>query len=106
MVRMSFLLVCFCFVCPEFCDASTKIHPRNRMLLKQYPRPFKMRYPEVPRVTAQETLVLHKMGKALLIGVGASAKLIVGGFCYKDYRQVPIRLLKKMSKTGKYIIVY
>lgn len=55
------------------------LHPRNKMLLEHNLITYPTYFPEIPRCTAQEALGLYRSGKALIIWIGVSGELVVGG---------------------------
>jgi len=82
------------------------IHPINIILMKRYPRPYKLKYPEVPRIDAKEALNLYKLGKAIFIACGELAVPVFGGLPWKpSMRKNPPHILRQIAKH-KLIILY
>ena len=74
--------------------------------MRLYPRPFKFKYPEVPRILAREALLLYRSGKAFFIGCGASTHPIPGGLYFRYcLKTVNPKLLKAITKN-RMLIVY
>ena len=83
------------------------IHPYNKILTRLYPRPFKFKYPEVPRILAREALLLYRSGKAFFIGCGASTNPIAGGLYFRDcLKMANPKPLKAIIKKRILIVYY
>ena len=82
------------------------IHPYNKILMRLYPRPFKFKYPEVPRILAREALLLYRSGKAFFIGCGASTNPILGGLYFINCMKINPKQLKAIIPKNKVLIVY
>ncbi len=88
-------------------NAQERIHPYNKILMKLYPRPFKMPYPQVPRILAIQALALYRSGKAVFVHVGDEGPDVPGGFHFRESEtwRMNLTLFKKLSKI-KVIILY
>jgi hypothetical protein len=76
------------------------------MIMKLYPRPFALQYPEVPRILAQDALLYHKNGQAVFIGCGASTHAVSGGFHFRDCAKIGAKELRRILPENKLLIVY
>jgi hypothetical protein len=74
--------------------------------MKLYPRSFEFKYPEVPRILAQDALLYHKKGEAVFIGCGASTRPITGGFYFRECAKIGIKELRPILPKNKLLIVY
>ena len=107
-------MVLFLIALPNFTNAAVTdddekmpMHPTNKILVKMYPRPFALRFPNVPRVTALAALDYYEKGKALLIHVGVDAPNVLGGFNHEELGMhgLTVDRLKEVAKT-KMIVTY
>ena len=103
----TFILVTSLILIPyAFAQQKKYIHPVNIILMKRYPRPYKLKYPEVPRIDAKEALNLYKLGKAIFIACGELARLIPGALRLPSSMiKNPPRILRQIAKH-KLIILY
>jgi hypothetical protein len=87
--------------------SAQRIHPRNKILMKTHPRPFKMRFPEVPRITAVEALGLYMSGQAFFIRIGDEGGAVPGCLLLRENTASKLnvnKLFKKIFK--KYVVLY
>ena len=103
----TFVLVTSLILIPyAFAQQKKYIHPVNIILMKRYPRPYKLKYPEVPRIDAKEALNLYKLGKAIFIACGEASVPVFGGLPWKpSMRKNPPPILRQIAKH-KLIILY
>lgn len=87
---------------------SENIHPYNKILIKLYPRPFKLKFPDVPRITAQEAFYLYKTNKAFFIHIGAGFGNIPGALRLQEKQVLKLdpNKLIKLIPSNKLIILY
>jgi len=81
------------------------VHPCNQVLLKLYPRPFKLKWPSVPRILASQALTHYKAGTAFFIRIGAEGGIVPGAFYGETIHKTDPRIIKKLAGS-KLIIVY
>jgi len=82
------------------------IPPYNKMLFKLYPD-IKVKFPQVPRITAQEALFMYKSGKAFFLGGGHYNSAVPGGLYFQDLYKIDIERLKAtFFPNNKLLIVY
>jgi len=87
--------------------AGEYIHPYNKILMKLYPRPFKLRFPDVPRITAKEALMLYKSNQAFFIHIGDEGWNVPGCLHFREnkaFRINPNKLFRLIPQ--KYVILY
>ncbi len=88
-----------------------KIPPYNEVIFKLYPE-IKVKYPQVPRITAQEALLMYKRGTAFFLGCGHFNSAVAGGLYFapgrkQDGREINIERLKAaFLPNNKLLIVY
>jgi len=101
---ISYLSIVLCFV--TFSFAQENIHPYNKVIMKLYPREFEFKYPQVPRILAQDALLYHKNGEAVFIGCGASTHAVPGGFYFRECARIGVKELRRILPKNKLLIVY
>ncbi len=85
---------------PCFSKKKQKIHPANIKIMKYHlkgPWPYKLKWPEVPRILATDAFMYYKAGKAMIIDSDGDVE-------YKDhhlYNAVHIRADKLMKMSPK-----
>jgi len=92
---------------PVFAQGKQWVHPRNKIISRLFPRPFKLRFPEIPRFTPQEALTLFKTNQALFIHVGEAGGNVPGCLHISEKTAAnldPNKLLRKVRR--KYVILY
>lgn len=84
-----------------------RIHPMNQVLMSIYPRPFKMPYPHVPRISPVQALGLYKSNQAFFVHIGHDGQTIPGAINLEQTPASSIKLsiLKKLA-LGRTIITY
>ena len=82
------------------------IHPYNKILMRLYPRPFKLTYPDVPRITAREALTLYKSHGAFFIRIGVEGGIVPGAFHGKYVHKLDPRRLIRVIPKNQLIILY
>jgi hypothetical protein len=102
------ILLSFFCLCSD-AMTQTNMHPRNKAIIKMYPRGAELKWPEVPRILANEAWRLFKEGKALLIDSDGKEP-------YQNYHvigaiHIPGNELEKLrpeqlNSGGKTLIVY
>jgi len=105
--NLPFVLIIIGILITSISNAGEKVHPYNKILMKLYPRPFKMPFPQVPRILAREALMLYKMNKAIFVHIGDEGPQVAGGFHFREMEAYKINLafFKALSKS-KFIILY
>jgi hypothetical protein len=101
---ISSISIGFCLV--TFSFAQENVHPYNKVIMKLYPRPFEFKYPEVPRILAQDALLYHRNGQAVFIGCGASTHAVPGGHYFKDCARIGVKEVRRVLPKNKLLIVY
>ena len=82
------------------------IPPYNKMLFKLYPD-IQVRFPQVPRISAQEALLAYRNGTAFFLGGGHNNSAVPGGLYFVDLRKIDIdRLKAKFLRNNRLLIVY
>jgi len=82
------------------------IPPYNQKLFKLYPH-IKVKFPQVPRISAQDALLMYRSGTAFFLGCGHYNSAIPGGLYFVDGRKVNIdRLKAAFLPNDKLLIVY
>jgi len=86
------------------------IPPYNKMLFKLYPD-IQVKFPQVPRITAQEALPMYKSGTAFFLGCGHYNSAVPGGLYFEPGRvygsEINIdRLKATFLPNNKLLIVY
>ena len=87
------------------------IPPYNKVLFKLYPD-IHVRYPQAPRITAQEALLKYKSGTAFFLGCGDHNSAVPGGLYIAPGREqngseINIERLKAtFLPNNKLLIVY
>ena len=82
------------------------IHPVNKVLMKLYPRPFKMTYPDVPRITARQAFMLYKKNGAFFIRIGIEGGIVPGALYGKYIHKLnPYKLMRTIPKN-QLVILY
>ena len=86
------------------------IPPYNKMLFKLYPD-IKVKFPQVPRITAQEALLIYKSGSAFFLGLGDNNSAVPGGLYFEPGRpygsEINIERIKAtFLPNNKLLIVY
>ena len=109
------MLLFFC-ICINFTNSSAKnlkvgddnkIHPYNKLISKIYPRPFPLRFPNVPRILPKQSLYLWQQGKAFFVHVGTDGGDVLGGMHIYENKVGSINLNKLFSfAKNKFIILY
>jgi hypothetical protein len=101
----AFFLKINCGLCQP--NTTEVIHPYNKLLLQNYPRPFKMRFPEVPRILPEQALVLFQQAKAFFVHVGTDGGNVPGCMHIGEnmVHKVNLEKLFKIA-DNKFIILY
>lgn len=86
------------------------IPPYNKVLFKLYPD-IHVRYPQAPRITAQEALLMYKSGSAFFLGCGDHNSAVPGGVYFEPGRvygrEINIERIKAIFlPNNKLLIVY
>jgi hypothetical protein len=82
------------------------IPPYNKILFKLYPD-IQVKYPQAPRITAQEALLMYKSGNAFFLGCGHQNSAVLGGLYFEDYRKINIERIKAaFLPNNRLLIVY
>ncbi|KPJ69806.1 hypothetical protein AMJ44_02200 [candidate division WOR-1 bacterium DG_54_3] len=81
------------------------VHPYNKILMKLYPRPFKLKWPDVPRILANEALTLYIAKKALFVRIGEEGGIVPGALYGKYIHKVDPHKIQKIAH-GRMIILY
>ena len=88
-------------------EAKIKWHPRNKKIVKTHPRPFALKWPEVPRILAKEAYYLFKSGKAIIID--ADSKEAYNNYHIIGAKHIPANILQRLTPkqlpTGNMIII-
>ena len=92
-----FYVLCLMPLC-SFSSEKVKFHPRNIKLIKQGLIPPMKYFPDVPRITASEALMLYRSTKAMFIAIGHDAPRIDGHWVLPDYMGYNHKKLTKVSK--------
>jgi len=110
MKKLTIYIVLLCLGCLFISvgtSVATEMHPRNKLITQLYPRPFKLRFPEVPRVTPAAALQYYKTGKAFFVHVGEAGGNVPGGLQLSEAKVQRVNVAKLLNITkGKYIILY
>ncbi len=82
------------------------IPPYNKILFKLYPD-IQVKFPQAPRITAQEALLMYKSGNAFFLGGGHYNSAVQGGLYFQDLLKVDIERIKAaFLRNNKLLIVY
>ena len=85
------------------------IPPYNQMLFKLYPD-IHVRFPQAPRITAQEALLMYKSSTAFFLGLGHHNSAVPGGLYVAPARkygsEINIESLKAFLPNNRLLIVY
>ena len=83
----------------------------NKILFELYPD-IHVKFPQVPRITAQEALLMYKSGTAFFLGCGHYNSAVPGGLYFEpgrkqNGREINIESLKAIFlPNNKLLIVY
>ncbi len=109
MKKCSFLIVAFLLI---FAGSSAlclgvEVHPRNRVIAETDPRPYKMRFPEVPRITAEQAYDKFLRGEAFFVHVGEAGGNVPGGLHLSEAKVQAVNVQNLLDMfEGKQIILY
>jgi hypothetical protein len=82
------------------------IPPYNQMLFKLYPE-IQVKFPQVPRISAQEALRMYISGNAFFLGGGHNNSAVPGGLYFENLWKVDIERIKAaFLPNNKLLIVY
>ena len=103
--RFVLFQILFVFLFIGFCFAKDSMHPINKIILKLNPHSYKLKWPDVPRILPDEAKKLYDTNQALFIGVGAEARPLPKGLCFKDAKLINKKWLKKIS-SKRLVVLY
>jgi len=105
--KLTFIIIIYFFFPGTYILAQQNyIHPYNKVLMKLCPRPFKLTYPDVPRITAREALTLYKSHGAFFIRIGVEGGIVPGAFHGKYVHKLDPRRLIRVIPKNQLIILY
>ena len=105
--NLPFVLIIIGILITSISNAGEKVHPYNKILMKLYPRPFRMTFPHVPRILAKEALILLKTNKAIFVHVGDEGPDVPGCFHFREMEAARMNLaLFRILSKSKFIILY
>lgn len=85
----------------------TRLHPRNKKLVKLGLLKYPMFYQHMPRITAREAMALYKKNKALFVLVSyQNLHLIVGGIHLTEGQTPKIDPNRLPIKKGQVLVMY
>ncbi len=110
--KIAFIIILYSvFFTMEVGITQDKIPPSNEVIFKLYPE-IKVKYPQAPRITAQEALLMYKSGIAFFLGCGHHNSAVPGGLYFapgriQDGREIDIERLKAaFLPNDRLLIVY
>jgi len=99
------MIICSVFFTMKVGITQDEIPAYNRKLFELYPD-IHVEFPQVPRITAAEALVLYKSGLAFFLGCGHHNSAVPGGLYVEDGSTINIERLKATVLRNKLLIVY
>ena len=87
-------------------EGADKIHPMNKAIIgSMHFKGYKLKWPLVPRILAEQALLLYRSNKALFIKVGVDGGVVRGALHGKKMHLANPRKLAEIAKK-RVIIVY
>ncbi len=111
--KIAFIIILYSvFFTMEVGITQDEIPQYNKILFKLHPE-IQVKFPQVPRISAQEALLMYKSGTAFFLGCGHQNSAVLGGLYFapgygKDAnRYIDIERLKAtFLPNNKLLIVY
>lgn len=110
--KIAFIVIlCSVFFTMKVGITQDEIPPYNKILFKLYPD-IHVKLPQVPRITAQEALLMYKSGTAFFLGCGHQNSAVLGGLYFEpgreqNGREINIERIKAaFLPNNKLLIVY
>ncbi len=108
--KITFIIICSVFFTMKVGITHEAIPAYNKMLFKLYPD-IQVKFPQVPRIAAQEALLMYESGTAFFLGCGHYNSAVPGGLYFEPGRpygsEINIdRLKATFLPNNKLLIVY